>query len=835
MDKESKRRLKKEKIGELVALQQELLAKVKRCESLRHQLNGFSDHCVDRIRFFNKNIKAEDVEKLSYVLKHFIMQWFRTFLGFKDEAMVLFKGELTRKYFEQEHSQFIHDRGPENRYYKNSKHLSSCSVDGIDYEYRKLDAKYEGNDNLGTVADRNEEITRRLEHVADEMDSNAEKIKAILEEMGAFKIQIETANRQNKHNGETVLVVLKQGGKPISYKRTDVGVVQGVSRNAALHTEVEDPQNTELSSSLKNNSTKNNSIKSISESRRRGVIVDRDDIEQQKEELLKQTNEIAKLQLKKEKDALNFDISVSLDEIKRAYGSNNLQSTFVGIDDFENGAVSIHDESSQDNKTKQISSSLPNNDEIEIKKKETHNMIVSPVQRRLNKSVATENLGIPKSEHHCIHVRVRVPKDIISNVGGQFINMKINMSTSHMLMSQVDATKIEWNVKSGDILDEVYRRLWSHLSAGSHAPFAILPQSIRVGKHIYKYSTIFHYHKDRSSIFVDCYDSPILNKAMNNIAAHIRKDYKHRSDILSANKLCMNLVPFVPNYELLVRMANCFSSIPNTFFDSKALYLDLSRLGSTLIAEESSLALVLGEIYSIPDFLRYKFCIDLAHTILNGSLLSQLMLSSTRIDASNCSLNGFELKICAEILKCYIPLAEIGEFTNPENSFKDRGPNVSIKKQIIPPLKHTTQREALQNLPSYLRIEEINLRHNPLFDLVDVSCNVGDDKISALEVYLSTLLSLCPDLDKLDLSYCISDENSLEHGESIFNSILNSIKSCTAALKTINIKGLQSSMLTHYNGTGKHANDLIDNFISTCQNLYKKKMSIDVSGVNRYF
>jgi hypothetical protein len=74
-------------------------------------------------------------------LKFYIDPWFKSYLAFRDEVMVLIQGVVHRRYHDKEHTQFQQDRnsdtksGCEARFYSNAayKYLTSCSTDGIKY------------------------------------------------------------------------------------------------------------------------------------------------------------------------------------------------------------------------------------------------------------------------------------------------------------------------------------------------------------------------------------------------------------------------------------------------------------------------------------------------------------------------------------------------------------------------------------------------------------------------------------------------------------------------------------------------------------------------------
>jgi hypothetical protein len=88
-------------------------------------------------------ISAIRIQKEPYQFSGFYLRkWFRTFLGVKDEAMVLFNGEVIREYHEELHKQYYHSRGNEDKYYKGVFGLSCCSVDGLNFEIRKIERVY---------------------------------------------------------------------------------------------------------------------------------------------------------------------------------------------------------------------------------------------------------------------------------------------------------------------------------------------------------------------------------------------------------------------------------------------------------------------------------------------------------------------------------------------------------------------------------------------------------------------------------------------------------------------------------------------------------------------
>ena len=75
----------------------------------------------------------------------YLKKWFRTFVGIKDEAMLLINGELIRNYHFKVHERFVHTREQEQHYYTSKAELlglSSCCVDGMNYEIRMIEKAY---------------------------------------------------------------------------------------------------------------------------------------------------------------------------------------------------------------------------------------------------------------------------------------------------------------------------------------------------------------------------------------------------------------------------------------------------------------------------------------------------------------------------------------------------------------------------------------------------------------------------------------------------------------------------------------------------------------------
>ena len=88
-----KRRKKEEKkaaIAHLGDVADDLEKKCKKVKTLKIQLSRKTDDISKRMLAYTARCTA-DTER-EYIMKFFVLQWFRSFLTIKDEAMVLYKG-----------------------------------------------------------------------------------------------------------------------------------------------------------------------------------------------------------------------------------------------------------------------------------------------------------------------------------------------------------------------------------------------------------------------------------------------------------------------------------------------------------------------------------------------------------------------------------------------------------------------------------------------------------------------------------------------------------------------------------------------------------------------
>lgn len=100
-------------------------------ENLLSPFKKLSSDCADRIRNYG-----------AQYLLFYLRQWWRAFLGVRDECMVLVNGQCAREYHGTQNENHVHERVGETKFYNKDCSLTICSVDGVDYEYRKLIHKF---------------------------------------------------------------------------------------------------------------------------------------------------------------------------------------------------------------------------------------------------------------------------------------------------------------------------------------------------------------------------------------------------------------------------------------------------------------------------------------------------------------------------------------------------------------------------------------------------------------------------------------------------------------------------------------------------------------------
>lgn len=132
----------------LQKVENQLQQLVSQAEVIYKSFHRMTQECCNRIqKCYSLSQQSQSKSKPSWQifqfgLKHYLKQWFRSFLGIKDECMILITGELVRSYHVAIHESYTHERSKESYYYNRNCTLSACSIDGVDYEYRMLVEKY---------------------------------------------------------------------------------------------------------------------------------------------------------------------------------------------------------------------------------------------------------------------------------------------------------------------------------------------------------------------------------------------------------------------------------------------------------------------------------------------------------------------------------------------------------------------------------------------------------------------------------------------------------------------------------------------------------------------
>ena len=155
MDKKAKRKEARKAAVAALGVTCKLLEKrTKRCKDLQVQLKHKTQDITSRLVSYSSHPHCRDHGEKAKIIVFFVKQWFRSFIAVKDEAMVLFKGCLTRRYFVDEHASNVHTRGEQGKWYKDSDQLTACSVDGWRYEYHACREAHGESDALDGYADR---------------------------------------------------------------------------------------------------------------------------------------------------------------------------------------------------------------------------------------------------------------------------------------------------------------------------------------------------------------------------------------------------------------------------------------------------------------------------------------------------------------------------------------------------------------------------------------------------------------------------------------------------------------------------------------------------------
>jgi hypothetical protein len=569
--KEAKKAAKKEAIAQLGQICTQLEKNCKKCRSLQVQFKRMTEDIASRLDTFGSRCKTtQEKEK---IVKFFIKQWFKSFVAFKDEVMVLFKGTLTRKYHEEEYKQYIHSRGDQQHWYTGKgnicKHLSSCSIDGWRYEYNIIKDKYGENDTLEGYADRCDNVSDQLEIIADDIDNSSNIIHETLlkplkqlnsNSISCSKVLLDVSNRNNKHNGEIIQVQLTSNHAMYILHRKDVLCNTKVD---GLNTVIEDPIGWEVAQAA----PANIDVQRTSNS----VIVDSDDIEQHQLEQLKQKRREELIALRnekerKEKEGFGSNSAISIDSIKKAFGANSLLSYNKGIEeddvtdadedvDEENEENANHPQSKSKSKKSKFLSNKDDTTDMDVVDKDKDNASISSqllaLAKGKNRKIQIVHPGLPLPNAKMIVALVVVPSSLQSEIGGEWIKIPIELtwginantstSTSTNTNTNTKASIVTITVSVDHILQEVYRRVWSKRKSGAQSPLPILPCTVayddmKFNAHssnaVLSISSTSNSTSTSDPILVFCEQDKSCLSMLERIASYIRKVHSARTPLV---------------------------------------------------------------------------------------------------------------------------------------------------------------------------------------------------------------------------------------------------------------------------------------------------------------
>lgn len=271
------------KLNELKNVQDKLRELVREAVGLLPQFHRLSTD-------INEKIQNSPVEYTA----HFSKIWFKSFLAMKDEVTVLTKGELIRPYHRVQHKEWIHSREIEAHYYNKKYKLTSCCIDGVNYEYRAMKDTYGAKGKLEAIASKNDPLAHQTDSLTKQIDACFRTIEDALLAKSIRSIHLDLL-----HNAE----VLKSNDAQLELCITREMVdIENSTLVDLLSTTIDDP-------TLQATKRSNRNVK-----RRIHTIVDSDEEEE------KRLKAVALTEIKK-KEELNFGLDISIDGIKRFYAS----------------------------------------------------------------------------------------------------------------------------------------------------------------------------------------------------------------------------------------------------------------------------------------------------------------------------------------------------------------------------------------------------------------------------------------------------------------------------------------------------------------------------------
>ncbi len=840
-----------DRLGMIVVTMEKLSQK---CKQYCIQLQSKTDAAITRIRVYYERSNS-DADRARY-LKHFIAQWFTNFLGCKDEAMTLLKGEITRQYHITEHKDFLHSRGEQNKWYK-SANLSACSVDGWRYELERvrgsIGSKASLEDLLDSHADRCDQVGDALERIISTMDKCGESLRSALLSLQPSPAQLtfELSSKDNHHMGERLCIILREGLSTPNLNWTRAGA-QKVSREDALSTVLEDPVQMLSNAGLQvSNSAKPvTALLNIADSRRRNVIVTDEDVENQVSERREQADKALREERRRRAAEDDFSMkAISLDDIKRAYGAQSLLTTA-----HSRNADSDEDES----KMETTAAGEQHEGQKTLKSSQNANFDseLATLLGHKSRAVITMHPGLPAPLQKTINVIVLVPASLVrimQQTTGAVHGRQMSISVSWggwatSLEEKEGQNESPLCIGATEVMEEVYRRVWSLFNAnGTQEPLPLLPRSVRTSYEDsapHGYGSLVPMPADaKRPLLVQCEEDAIVQGLLWSVAQTVSVTQSQQAqrfinsdefDISRDNfeqhelrNTARRVSPVVPSMPILER----FVSARMTSTASAAFpLLDLSNLRDTLIQQEVTVDMLFREISllgpansastehgpgTVAD-------INLSLTTLTGTLLHEFLYFGRKIVAESAALDSYELRVCATCL------AEEARRILEANRIAGEKAGSMITDEA---------KTSHVQLP-YL--EELDLRGNDLFDnhseaLLLPSGPIGSVSalsVSSVEMFLSELMVATPALKLLDVSHCCSRSKPIQAlalVHAILGAIERRLKKGLGPLAILRIRGLR--MLAARNLSGRHTLNVDQDLLAKLTELMPA-CQVDVEGAN---
>lgn len=269
-------------------------------------------------------LKTEGYLKAIQDLRHpydncsfYIIRWFRTFVGIKDEAMLSLNGVLMRKYHRKQHEDYLHTRGNETIYYKTGVlGLSSCSVDGLNYERRAMTKKLpkknsREEERLDALADRVIVQEERLDELCKNVNNRVNIMKAELKKKCPYIVSVII---DIGHKAEQLVVKYDPKLTHLKDFTYTCHEARTGSRKLALHSGIEDPTSEVV-------------VQAAPVSHHRAAVADDEDREYANQVAVqKAATALAEQRAKEEqaRQAPDFGFDYSIDKEKREFGAFEL-------------------------------------------------------------------------------------------------------------------------------------------------------------------------------------------------------------------------------------------------------------------------------------------------------------------------------------------------------------------------------------------------------------------------------------------------------------------------------------------------------------------------------